>query len=77
MKYLVVIPCYNEEKTIVKVVEDIVKNNFEYIIINDCSTDRSLEIIQAKKFNYLTETVKLFKEPFAKKQKKLGPDVIN
>ncbi len=46
MKSLVIIPAYNEEKSILRTVEDIKKNapEFDYIIINDCSTDNTLSI---------------------------------
>lgn len=46
MKSLVIIPAYNEEKSIQKTVEDIQKNapEFDYIIVNDCSTDRTLAL---------------------------------
>lgn len=46
MKSLVIIPAYNEEKSILRTVEDIKKNapEFDYIIINDCSTDSTLSI---------------------------------
>ena len=46
MKSLVIIPAYNEEKSILCTVEDIRKNapEFDYIIINDCSTDKTLSV---------------------------------
>ena len=46
MKSIVIIPAYNEEKSIVKTVNDIKENakGFDYVIVNDCSTDRTLEI---------------------------------
>lgn len=46
MKSLVIIPAYNEEKSILRTVEDIQKNapEFDYIIINDCSTDKTLTV---------------------------------
>lgn len=46
MKSLVIIPAYNEEKSILRTVEDIRKNapEFDYIIINDCSTDKTLSV---------------------------------
>jgi glycosyltransferase involved in cell wall biosynthesis len=45
----VVIPCYNEEKTLKKCIERVLKISGEFlrleiIIIDDCSTDRSLSI---------------------------------
>ena len=52
----VVIPAYNEEKSIGKTIEEIIivmkKNNIfessEIIVVNDCSTDNSLNIILPK-----------------------------
>lgn len=46
MKSLVIIPAYNEEKSILKTVNDIKEHakSFDYIIVNDCSMDRTLEI---------------------------------
>ena len=43
MKSLVIIPAYNEEKSILNTVADIRKNapDFDYIIINDCSQDNA------------------------------------
>lgn len=54
MRTLVIIPCYNEEKSIVKTVRELkAKTNFDYIIVNDGSTDNSLDIIRKNKLNYI------------------------
>jgi len=48
MKLTVIIPCYNEEKTINELINKVINNNYEnkeIIIIDDCSTDKSKEII--------------------------------
>ena len=48
LKISVIIPCYNEEKTIEKIIEQVSINGdmiHEIIIIDDNSTDRSKEII--------------------------------
>ena len=48
MKLSIIIPCYNEERTIKKLVEKVIKFSLyekEIIIIDDCSTDNSREII--------------------------------
>ena len=48
MKLTVIIPCYNEEKTINELVNKVIDNNYnnkEIIIVDDCSTDNSKEII--------------------------------
>jgi len=54
-KISIVIPCYNEEKTIEKVIKSIPKNVFEIIVIDNNSKDKTAEI--AKKFG-----VKVFQE---------------
>ena len=55
MKTLVIIPCYNEEKNIELVVERLKRAapSVDYIIINDCSTDKSAEICEKNGYNYL------------------------
>ncbi len=53
----VVIPCYNEEKSVGKTIDDIVKvlkenkmyNNSEIIVVNDGSTDNSRNVLEQKK----------------------------
>lgn len=55
MKVLIVIPAYNEELNLKNVVDDIKKNtNYDYIIINDCSKDNTLELCKKENYNYLT-----------------------
>ena len=55
MKVLVVIPAYNEELNLKSVVKDIKTNtNYDYIIVNDCSKDKTLELCKKEKFNYLS-----------------------
>ena len=53
MKILVIIPAYNEEKSIVNVVKNIKNScpNVDYVIINDCSKDSTSEILNMN--NYL------------------------
>lgn len=45
MKKLVIIPAYNEQNSILKTVNDIRENasDFDYIVVNDCSTDNTLD----------------------------------
>lgn len=45
MKKLVIIPAYNEEASIVNTVQDILDHapGFDYVVINDCSKDRTLQ----------------------------------
>ena len=53
MKKLIIIPAYNESANIENTVKDIVTNapDFDYVIINDCSTDNTLEICERNGFN--------------------------
>ena len=52
MKKLIIIPAYNESASIAKTVQMIQKYapDFDYIIINDCSTDDTLKICQNNNF---------------------------
>tara|TARA_B100001093_G_scaffold519987_2_gene611907 strand:+ start:16855 stop:17547 length:693 start_codon:yes stop_codon:yes gene_type:complete len=48
MKISIIIPCFNEEKTIGTIIDKVLKFNLyekELIIIDDCSTDKSRDII--------------------------------
>lgn len=46
MKVLVVIPAYNEEESILKVVNELKdQTNFDYLVINDCSKDSTSKIL--------------------------------
>ncbi len=59
MKALVIIPAYNESKSIINVVKEIEKNKqnkeykLDYIIINDGSTDNTKEICEENNFNVI------------------------
>jgi len=70
LKIIVLIPCYNEEKNIDKVIQSIenftLQNNsskcnytIDYLIINDCSKDRTLQICEEKGYNYINLPVNL------------------
>ena len=53
----VIIPVYNEEKTILKILDSIAKtkfedNNYEIIIIDDGSTDQTLKLLNDNKNKY-------------------------
>lgn len=55
-KVLLIIPAYNEEDSIVKTINNIKKYNYDYIIVNDGSTDKTLEICKNNGYNYLSLT---------------------
>ena len=60
-KILVLIPCYNEEANIVEAVERLRRTcpQVDYLVINDCSTDRSVELLKAPGYPYLDLPVNL------------------
>ncbi len=58
MKLSVIVPCFNEEKTIQLIINKILKQNYEnkeIIIIDDCSNDNSANIIK----NFDNKNIKL------------------
>ncbi|MBE6047337.1 MAG: glycosyltransferase family 2 protein [Clostridium sp.] len=61
MKILIIIPVYNEEKNIIDVVNNIKKycSNVDYIIINDCSKDKTKAVIEENGFNYISLPVNM------------------
>ena len=61
MKKLIIIPADNEEANIVKTVESIERDavGFDYIVINDCSTDRTKEICEEHGFHYVDLPINL------------------
>lgn len=61
MKKLIIIPAFNEEGNLEKTIKDIIENapDFDYVIINDCSTDGTLEICRKHGFSYLNLPVNL------------------
>ena len=61
MKKLVIIPAYNESASIEKTIKDITLQapDFDYIIINDCSTDSTKEICRKNNFNILNLPINL------------------
>ena len=55
MKTLIIVPAYNEALNIEKTISDIKENtNYDYIIINDCSKDNTLEVCQKNEYHVLS-----------------------
>ncbi len=55
MKVLIIIPAYNEEQNIEKTVNDVKANtNYDYVVINDCSKDKTKEVCEKNNFNMLS-----------------------
>lgn len=61
MKKLVIIPAFNEEGNLEKTIQDIRENapDFDYVIINDCSTDGTLAMCRRHGFSYLNLPINL------------------
>lgn len=61
MKKLIIIPAYNESENIEKTVKDIQENalGFDYVVINDCSTDNTLEILKRSDYNFVSLPINL------------------
>ena len=56
MRTLVLIPAYNEEKNLERVIENLKKKapQFDYIIINDGSTDHTEKLCRKKQYHYIS-----------------------
>ena len=61
MRKLVIIPAYNEQGGIVKTVRDVEEHveNYDYIVINDCSTDKTLTVCREHGFPLVNLPVNL------------------
>ncbi|MBE6602644.1 MAG: glycosyltransferase family 2 protein [Ruminococcaceae bacterium] len=54
-RLLIVIPAYNEAENIERVVDDLIVNypQYDYVVINDGSRDKTLEICRRKQYRYI------------------------
>lgn len=61
MKKLVIIPAFNESRSILRAVQDIKEHapGFDYVVINDCSTDDTLKVCQENGLNHVNLSVNL------------------
>lgn len=61
MRGIVIIPAYNEEKSIVETVRDLTEHapSFDYVIINDCSTDDTRKVCEENGLHLLNLPVNL------------------
>lgn len=57
MKTLIIIPAYNEQANIKSLIEDIKSYGYDYLIINDHSTDKTSDILRENNYNFLDLTV--------------------
>jgi len=69
----IVIPVYNEEKTIKKILNRILDVKLLYgyekeiIMVNDCSSDNSVAVIEEFINNHPEETMEIFHQRFFKR----------
>lgn len=59
MKTLVIIPCYNEQDSIVNLINEIATYGYDYLVINDCSTDNSEKLLIDNNINHLSLPINL------------------
>lgn len=62
MKCLIIIPSYNESENILNTIEDINNNldkNFSYVVVNDCSTDNTSQLLYKNNINVINLPVNL------------------
>ena len=61
MRILVIIPCYNEQESIERVVANLKEKApfAEYLIVNDCSRDNTEKILRANGMNYINNPINL------------------
>lgn len=61
MKKLIIIPAYNESANILNTVKSIQEKapDFDYVVINDCSKDHTLEILEENNINHVALPVNL------------------
>ena len=60
-KVLIIIPAYNEEENIERVVNDLLENSsqYDYVVVNDGSRDKTLEICKQNGYNYLNMPINI------------------
>ena len=57
-KLLIVIPAYNEEGSIERVVDDLIQNypQYDYVVVNDGSRDRTAAICRSRGYRLIMGT---------------------
>lgn len=53
MKYLIIIPVYNEEQNIIRLIKSLKNNKYDFLIINDSSTDSTEQILKQENVKYI------------------------
>ncbi len=58
-KVLVIIPAYNEEDAIESVVNSVIDAGYDYVVVNDGSTDKTATICRDNSFTFLNSSANL------------------
>lgn len=53
-RVLIIIPAYNEQETIVEVAQSVSRAGYDYVIVNDGSTDATLSLCEKRGLNVVT-----------------------
>ena len=53
-KVLLIIPAYNEEASIANTLKQIIDSEYDYVIVNDGSTDSTESILQSHNYNFVS-----------------------
>ena len=58
-KVLIIVPAYNEQDNIERVINNLIDNysEFDYVVVNDGSKDKTLEICKKNKKNLLPYSI--------------------
>lgn len=59
VKTLVIIPAYNEQENILPLIKDINSFGYDYLVINDCSTDNTEKLLKENDLNHLNLPINL------------------
>ena len=61
MKVLIIIPAYNEAQNLEKVIDNIIQNypQYEYVVVNDGSTDETAQICEKNSYHVINLAVNL------------------
>jgi len=59
MKTLVIIPAFNEQGSIVELVNNVVSYGYDYLVINDCSTDHTPQLLIENSIHHLSLPINL------------------
>ena len=59
MKVLVIIPAFNEQASILSLVEEVTSYGYDYLVMNDCSTDNTKAILEENNLSHLDLPINL------------------